>query len=223
MSPIEQNVFEFEVRFPAPVLILSDWSVRYPHLPRSRYPLGKTVINDSKRGLGDTRHEQRLKQELERKIISLMKNELKNIKRVLSSDYPACSEREEEEEDDRSGVREELLKITLHVLRKMKRTDLGDKLLSKFAPLWMKKHKDRLKEKCQQIHEGISHQGHSSLVNEIYTELYITEGGSGEVNNEHEVRQIEMTSRRPETQETPIKCNDIFKALPGQTNPSELC
>ncbi|XP_051992144.1 NACHT, LRR and PYD domains-containing protein 3-like isoform X6 [Xyrauchen texanus] len=62
----------------------------------------------------------------------------------------------------------------------------------------------------------MSNQSSSTLVNEIYTELYITEGGSAEINNEHEVRQIETASRRAETQETPIKCNDIFKALPGQ-------
>ncbi|XP_065127723.2 NLR family CARD domain-containing protein 3-like [Paramisgurnus dabryanus] len=153
-------------------------------------------------------------QELEHEIISLMKEELKIFKSLLSSDYPECSEREEEEDEDQ--IREELLKITLHVLKKMNQKNLADKLLTKILPLCVKKHKSRLKEKFQRINEGISSQGNSRLVNEIYTELYITEGGSEELNNEHEVRQIETTSRRSETQETPIKCNDIFKALPGQ-------
>nr|XP_055065231.1 NLR family CARD domain-containing protein 3-like [Misgurnus anguillicaudatus] len=155
-------------------------------------------------------------QKLEDKIISLMKKELQIFKRLLSSDYPACSEREEEEDEDQIRVRDELLKITLHVLKKMNQTNLADKLQTKLLPLCVKKHKSRLKEKFQRINEGISSQGNSRLVNEIYTELYITEGGSEELNNEHEVRQIETTSRRSETQETPIKCNDIFKALPGQ-------
>ncbi|XP_053098143.1 NACHT, LRR and PYD domains-containing protein 12-like [Pangasianodon hypophthalmus] len=73
------------------------------------------------------------------------------------------------------------------------------------------KLKSNLREKFKRINEGISQPGSSSLLNEIYTELYITEGWSGDVNNEHEVRQIETVSRRPATQETPIKCNDLFK------------
>ncbi|XP_051557082.1 NACHT, LRR and PYD domains-containing protein 3-like isoform X3 [Myxocyprinus asiaticus] len=158
-------------------------------------------------------------QELEHKIISLMKTELKNFKRLLSPDSPACSERAEEEDEDQSSVREGLLKITLDVLRNMNQTDLAYTLQTKVSPLGVKKHKSRLKEKFQRINEGMSNQGRSTLLNEIYTELYITEGGSGEVNNEHEVRQIETSSRRPETHETPIKCNDIFKALPGQDKP----
>ncbi|XP_047663767.1 NACHT, LRR and PYD domains-containing protein 3-like, partial [Tachysurus fulvidraco] len=69
----------------------------------------------------------------------------------------------------------------------------------------------KLREKFKRINEGISQHGSSALLNEIYTELYITEGWSGDINNEHEVRQIEAASRRPATQEKPIKCNEIFK------------
>uniref|UniRef100_W5LJM9 NACHT domain-containing protein n=1 Tax=Astyanax mexicanus TaxID=7994 RepID=W5LJM9_ASTMX len=81
----------------------------------------------------------------------------------------------------------------------------------KLAPSCHRNLKSTLKGKFQRINEGISDPGTSTLLNEIYTELYITKGGSGEVNNEHEVRQIEAASRRPATQETPIKCNDLFK------------
>ncbi|XP_051991762.1 NACHT, LRR and PYD domains-containing protein 4E-like isoform X2 [Xyrauchen texanus] len=155
-------------------------------------------------------------EELEHKIISLMKKELKSFKRLLISDSPACSEREEEDDDGQSRVREGFLKITLHVLKKMKQTDLANTLQTKLISVHQQKLKTKLKEKFQRISEGMSNQSSSTLVNEIYTELYITEGGSAEINNEHEVRQIETASRRAETQETPIKCNDIFKALPGQ-------
>ncbi|KAM9399088.1 uncharacterized protein ACWYII_031442 [Salvelinus alpinus] len=79
--------------------------------------------------------------------------------------------------------------------------------------------KAKLKHKYQHISEGIGHHGNKGLFKDIYTELYITEGGSGGLNNEHEVRQIEMASKKQTTQETPIKCNDIFKPLPGQDKP----
>uniref|UniRef100_A0A3B1K655 NACHT domain-containing protein n=1 Tax=Astyanax mexicanus TaxID=7994 RepID=A0A3B1K655_ASTMX len=149
--------------------------------------------------------------ELEHKVISLVKNQLERFLKILNLDYPACSGREEEDEEDQSGVREGALKITLHVLRNMNQTDLANKLQTKLAPSCHQKLKSTLMEKFQKINEGISNAGTSTLLNEIYTELYITEGGSGEVNNEHEVRQIEAASRRPATQETPIKCNDLFK------------
>ncbi|KAI5627563.1 NACHT, LRR and PYD domains-containing protein 12-like [Silurus asotus] len=55
-----------------------------------------------------------------------------------------------------------------------------------------------------------------TLLNEIYTELYITEGDSGDVNKEHEVKQIEAALRRNPTEDTPIKCSDIFKPLTEQ-------
>ncbi|KAM3833958.1 protein NLRC3-like, partial [Diretmus argenteus] len=58
-----------------------------------------------------------------------------------------------------------------------------------------------------------------TLLNQIYTELYITEGGGGEVNEEHEVRQIETASRKAVRPETPITCGDIFKPLPGREEP----
>ncbi|XP_067244880.1 NLR family CARD domain-containing protein 3-like isoform X2 [Chanodichthys erythropterus] len=79
--------------------------------------------------------------------------------------------------------------------------------------------RSNLRKKFQCLCEGTAKQGNPTLLNEIYTELYITESESGEISNEHEVRQIEIQSRRAATEDTPIKCNDIFRSLPGQDKP----
>ncbi|KAL7825467.1 hypothetical protein AOLI_G00326740 [Acnodon oligacanthus] len=170
-----------------------------------------TDLRDQKNSDITRRNMEIIFKELEHKVVSLVKNQLKRFVKLLSLDYPACSEREVEDEEDQSSVREGALKITLTVLRNMNQTDLANTLQSKVSPSCHQKLKSTLKEKFQKINEGISNSGTSTLLNEIYTELYITEGGSGEVNNEHEVRQIETASRRPATQEKPIKCNDLFK------------
>ncbi len=60
--------------------------------------------------------------------------------------------------------------------------------------------------------EGIAKQGDSTLLNNIYTDLYITQGCSEQVNTEHEVRQIEVTSRRHESQEKQVECKNVFEA-----------
>uniref|UniRef100_H3C990 FISNA domain-containing protein n=1 Tax=Tetraodon nigroviridis TaxID=99883 RepID=H3C990_TETNG len=54
-----------------------------------------------------------------------------------------------------------------------------------------------------------------TLLKQIYTELYITEGQSEEVNTQHEVRQLERISKKS-LQDTPIRCQDIFKAFSEQ-------
>ncbi|CAI5685705.1 unnamed protein product [Oreochromis niloticus] len=76
--------------------------------------------------------------------------------------------------------------------------------------------KANLRNVFQCVFEGIAKAGDPTLLNEIYTELYITEGGTTEVNNEHEVRQIERASRKPERPETTIRQEHIFKASPGR-------
>ncbi|KAL1276730.1 hypothetical protein QQF64_036353, partial [Cirrhinus molitorella] len=76
--------------------------------------------------------------------------------------------------------------------------------------------RSNLKKKSECLYEGTVMQGNPTLLNEIYTELYITESESGEISNEHEVRQIETQSRRTATEDTAIKCSDIFRPLPGQ-------
>ncbi|CAI5670259.1 unnamed protein product [Oreochromis niloticus] len=81
------------------------------------------------------------------------------------------------------------------------------------------KLKSNLRKKFRCVFEGIAKAGNPTLLNQIYTELYITEGGTAEVSDEHEVRQIETASRKPDRPETTIRQEDIFKASPGRDEP----
>ncbi|KAB5587260.1 hypothetical protein PHYPO_G00011150 [Pangasianodon hypophthalmus] len=83
--------------------------------------------------------------DLEHKVITLIKNELKRFKKLLSPDYPACSEREVEDEEDQSSVREGALKITLHVLKNMNHTDLANTLQNKLVSVYQLKLKSNLR------------------------------------------------------------------------------
>ncbi|CAI5657686.1 unnamed protein product [Oreochromis niloticus] len=151
---------------------------------------------------------------LEDNIITFVKNELKKIQKALSPDYPECLE------SQRSSSREAFVKITVDFLRRMKQEELADHLQSKLqATVCHRNLKSALKKKFQCVFEGIAKAGNPTLLNQIYTELYITEGGTAEVNDEHEVRQIETASRKPDRPETTIRQEDIFKASPGRDEP----
>ncbi|XP_067357132.1 NLR family CARD domain-containing protein 3-like [Channa argus] len=164
---------------------------------------------------------------LEDNIVTFVKNELKKMQKSLSPDYPECSEsqREDEElldgedEEQRRSSRESFLKITVNFLRRMKQEELADCLQSKSSFMCQSALKSHMRKKFQCMFEGIAKAGNPVLLNQIYTELYITEGGTGEVNDEHEVRQIETASRKPVRPETTIRHEDIFKASPGRDGP----
>ncbi|KAL3967102.1 NLR family CARD domain-containing protein 3 [Sarotherodon galilaeus] len=159
---------------------------------------------------------------LEEKITTFVKNELKKIQKVLSPGYPECleSQREDKEEEQRRSSRDAFVKITLDFMRRMKLDELADHLQRKHqAAICPHKLKSTLKERFQCVFEGIAKAGNPTLLNQVYTELYITEGETAEVNDEHEVRQIETASRKPDRPETTIRQEDIFKASPGRLEP----
>ncbi|XP_053193182.1 NLR family CARD domain-containing protein 3-like [Scomber japonicus] len=165
---------------------------------------------------------------LEENIVTFVKNELKKMQKSLSPDYPECLENQREdeevldgeEEEQKRSSREAFLKITLHFLRRMKQEELAEHLQSRNVPACCRsKLKSNLQKKFQCVFEGIAKAGNPTLLNQIYTPLYITEGGTAEVNDEHEVRQIETASRKPVRPETTIRHEDIFKASPGRDEP----
>uniref|UniRef100_A0AAQ4R134 NACHT domain-containing protein n=1 Tax=Gasterosteus aculeatus aculeatus TaxID=481459 RepID=A0AAQ4R134_GASAC len=160
---------------------------------------------------------------LEENILTFVKNELKKIQKVVSSDYPECLEKEDEEQlgEEQRRSREAFVKISVHFLRRMKQEELAERLQSRLLPTDCQRElKTNLKKKFQFVFEGIAKAGNPTLLNEIYTELYITEGGTAEVNEEHEVRQIETASRRPARPETTIRLEDLLKASAGGEEPT---
>ncbi|XP_029985020.1 NACHT, LRR and PYD domains-containing protein 3-like isoform X4 [Sphaeramia orbicularis] len=117
------------------------------------------------------------------------------------------------------------VKVTTLVLVKINRKDLVEELSqTSYEPEEIltqcrSELKREMIKKYQCVFEGITKAGNPTLLNQIYTELYITEGGAAEVNDEHEVRQIETASRKPDRPETTIKCKDVFKGSPDRDEP----
>ncbi|XP_028254685.1 NLR family CARD domain-containing protein 3-like [Parambassis ranga] len=163
-----------------------------------------------------------MSQLLKKEVVSFVESELEIFQRLLSQENmedPEVQNKnvgDEEEEDEHGRSREALLKLILPFLKKLKQEELASCLQSKVVvPIHQRKLKSHLKEKFWYLFEGIAKAGKPTPLNNIYTELYITEGGSGEVNNEHEIRQIETTSRKQSRPEAVIKCEDIFQHLPA--------
>ncbi|KAM6957943.1 LOW QUALITY PROTEIN: uncharacterized protein LKV04_022072 [Tautogolabrus adspersus] len=168
-------------------------------------------------------------QMLEENIVTFVRRELRKIHKGLNSDTresfksqleDEILDEEEEGKEQWGSSSEAFLKITVDFLRRMKQEELADRVESRPpASVCQRKLKSDLKEKFQCVFEGIAKAGNPTLLNQIYTELYITEGGTGEVNDEHEVRQIETASRKPHRPETTIRQEDLFKASPGRDEP----
>ncbi|XP_028266029.1 NLR family CARD domain-containing protein 3-like isoform X2 [Parambassis ranga] len=158
---------------------------------------------------------------LEENIVRFVKDEIKRVQKVLSQDYPECSERQGEDEEDEVQwrTRELFLKITIDFLRMMEQQELAERLQRTCAAECGCKLKSNLKKRFQCVFEGIPKAGEPTLLNQIYTELYITDGGTAEVNEEHEVRQIETASRKAHRPERSIRQEDIFKGSPGRHEP----
>ncbi|XP_028291300.1 NLR family CARD domain-containing protein 3-like, partial [Gouania willdenowi] len=153
-------------------------------------------------------------------IISFVKAELKHMQRIVDGDDPECSESQMEGEDEEQRrSREAFLNITLYFLKRMKQEELAERLQSKHHTLCKRELKSKLKKKFQCVSEGVAKAGSPTLLKEIYTELYITEGGGGDVNQEHEVIQIETASRTSDTAERAITLEELFKAPPGRPRP----
>ncbi|XP_030212969.1 NLR family CARD domain-containing protein 3-like, partial [Gadus morhua] len=160
----------------------------------------------------------------QRNAHAFLDKELKKLWRIIFLDYPQYSESQKAEEEEKVDSKNEeqrrrategVVDITLLCLMEMNQEELADKLWRGTVAVMCKgKIKSHLKEKFRFVFEGIAKAGQPTGLNDFYIELFITDRGNEEANKEHEVRLIETTSRKSANQETPIKCEDIFKPLP---------
>ncbi|KAI4898929.1 hypothetical protein NFI96_031922 [Prochilodus magdalenae] len=77
----------------------------------------------------------------------------------------------------------------------------------------VQRHKTSMKNRYESFFEGFKTDQNKTLLNRIYTQLYIIEGESERVNEEHEILQIEKKLWNQHWQDTPINCLDIFKPV----------
>ncbi|KAI2650792.1 Protein NLRC3 [Labeo rohita] len=145
--------------------------------------------------------------DLESKIMSFLNKELEKFKKILQKQDLQYFVKDFNE--NRCSIKEAALDLTLYFLREMKQDEAADTLEDEL--IFVHQLKCSLKNKYQCVFEGIAKQGDSTLLNNIYTDLYITQGCSEQVNTEHEVRQIEVASRRHESQEIQVECKNLFE------------
>ncbi|XP_053732839.1 NACHT, LRR and PYD domains-containing protein 3-like isoform X2 [Synchiropus splendidus] len=157
---------------------------------------------------------------LEETVMTLVKKEVRRVQRFLSPDDPKYQDDEEEvkvkcDEEQMWSSREAFLDFIMNLLRSMEEEELADRVWSRSrAAACAGRLKRSLQKKFHSVFEGVAKAGNSAPLNQIYTELYITEGGTDQVNQEHEVRQIEAATRNQTRAETTIRLEDLFKASP---------
>ncbi|KAL0160788.1 hypothetical protein M9458_044513 [Cirrhinus mrigala] len=93
--------------------------------------------------------------------------------------------------ENRCDTKEAALDLTICFLREMKQDEAADTLEDELV--FIRQLKCNLKKKYQCVFEGIAKHGDSTLLNNIYTDLYITQGGIEQVNTEHETKRLNLT------------------------------
>ncbi|XP_047678372.1 NACHT, LRR and PYD domains-containing protein 5-like [Tachysurus fulvidraco] len=180
-----------------------------PEAPAKRLTLKKKNTDDN------------IFKDLEDKIIVFIKDELEMFKKCLRKEN---TRNNSDVRDDLWSVKEAALDMTLYFLKLMEHNDLADALQDALIGVQQCALKSNLSKKYKYVCEGIAKQGEFNILNKIYTDLCITAGGSGQMNKQHEVRQIEKKKTCVQTeiqieQEEQIECKNMFKPSPGEEKP----
>ncbi|XP_072567202.1 uncharacterized protein [Paramormyrops kingsleyae] len=196
--PTDQRVLMERADSPVPscVSLKSDRSMQNPlNFREGPFPTDqRDQMEESSSDLHDKSGLSSILKSLEEKAVKFLKDELKKFVRYLDQNYPECSEPQLEEDND------------LDSDGQMQKT-CGREGALKITLYILRTMKQNdladLLEKGQlmpQYQHGIK-------------------SGTGGVNDEHEVRQIETASKKRRTEDTTVKCNDIFNPLCGRETP----
>ncbi|XP_053478318.1 protein NLRC5-like [Ictalurus furcatus] len=160
--------------------------------------------------------------DLENKMTVFIKHELEMFKKFLRKENTKYYG---DVRDDLWSIKEATLDMALYFLKMMDHSDLADALQDALIGIQQRALKSNLCKKYNRVCEGIAKQGESNILNKIYTDLYITAGGSGQIKEQHEMRQIEKqkTSVKNEKnqmeQEEQIECKNMFEPLSEEDKP----
>ncbi|KAM8856853.1 NLR family CARD domain-containing protein 3-like isoform 2-T2 [Synchiropus picturatus] len=164
-------------------------------------------------------------QMLEETVMTLVKKEVRRVQRFLSPDDPKYQDDEEKvkvkcDEEQMRSSREAFLDFIMKIFRSMGEEELSGRVWSRSrAGACAGRLKRSLQKKFHSVFEGVAKAGNSAPLNQIYTELYISEGGTDQVNQEHEVRQIEAATRNQTRAERTIRQEDLFKTSAEREGP----
>uniref|UniRef100_A0A8B9HDD6 NACHT domain-containing protein n=1 Tax=Astyanax mexicanus TaxID=7994 RepID=A0A8B9HDD6_ASTMX len=151
--------------------------------------------------------------DLEDKMIVFIKHELEMYKKLLRKENTNYYRKVKQ---IRWNLKQTVLSMTLSFLNLMSCENIASALQNELIGIIQRPLKEVMKNKYHHVSEGIAKQGESTSLNKIYTDLYITEGGAGHVNKEHEVRRIEKDQTQEDVQ---IECKNMFELLPEQERP----
>ncbi|CAL8357874.1 unnamed protein product [Gadus morhua 'NCC'] len=193
---------------PSCVSMKSDWSMDYPPDLKDGRPSREERPHqkNSKVTRPVQKHQTELIKRAEENAQAFLDKELKKLWRDLFSDYPQCSEGQRVEGEEVDGKKEEqrrraiegVVDITKLCLMEMNQEELADTLWGGSAAVECQdKIKSHLLKKFKFVSEGIAKAGQPTGLNDFYTELFITERGSGEVNKEHENNQTWTDVTKP--------------------------
>ncbi|XP_061573795.1 NLR family CARD domain-containing protein 3-like isoform X2 [Cololabis saira] len=196
------------------------------HRSKDHPPLFSTEPKPPERTRRRSPEKQEMLKAFESKAMTFMNQALRKHTKVLSAKHKELfdgDEGEEELQDCDDETSEAALKIALHVLRTMNEGEHVRTLEQRHygeLRLYQQELKSfwRMKHSC--LFEAINSQQLPVPLKQIYTELYLLEGDGGDVNLEHEVRQIEAAFSQQSLMGTLIQTEDLFKPCPRQGPPT---